>query len=474
MSILITNGEVVTASDRFQADVLIEGDKVVALGRDLPRDGKQVFDASGKYVLPGFIDVHVHLALPFMGTVSKDDFVSGTRCALAGGTTSLIDFCIPARGQSLRQALEVWDAKAQGKALIDYSYHMAITDWNEEIRQELDMVFERGITSFKIFMAYKGVLMVTDDQIFELMGEVRKRGGLVTAHAVNGDVQAALSKQLAAEGKLSPRYHPAAQPSWAEGEASERFLTLGHLAGQPAYIVHMTCKEAVDALERARHLGWASFGEVCAQHLVLDDSLYELPDFEGGKYVMSPPLRKKHDQEALWNALDKGIIQVVGTDHCTFDFKGQKDMGRHDFRLIPNGLNGLEERVNLLHTRGVLEGRITLNRWVEVAATNPAKMFGLYPQKGHLSPGADADVVIYDPTLRHTVSASHHQSAADYNVYEGMQMVGRPTHVFVRGVLSYENGKVLASPGQGKFLSRQPGGPLLEPRVVSPAQPVTA
>ncbi|MGE0491217.1 MAG: dihydropyrimidinase [Vulcanimicrobiota bacterium] len=470
MKILIQNGEIVNAAETFKADLLIDGEKIVAVGHNLPTDGvDKIYDAKGKYVMPGGIDVHCHLAMPFMGTVSKDDFSTGTRCAVAGGTTSIIEFCLPAKGQSLKEALEVWDAKSKGLTYCDYSFHMAITDWNESIRSELDMCFERGITSFKVFTAYKGALMISDEAIFELMLEVRERGGLVTAHAVNGDVLNALATRFAAEGKLTPHYHPLCQPPYAEGEATGRILELGFLADQPAYIVHMTARESVEELARARTRGWESYGETCPQYLVLDDSVYDLPNFEGAKYVLSPPIRKQHDQEALWGALANGIIQTVGTDHCTFDFKGQKDMGRDDFRKIPNGLNGLEERMNVMYTYGVCRDRITINRMVEVCCTNPAKLFGLYPNKGTIAPGSDADVMIYDPSYRGTISAKTHHSAGDSNVYEGMAIEGRPSHVFVRGLLSFEEGKFIGQKGHGKFMSRPAERPMK-----SAPRPVTA
>lgn len=473
MRILIRDGELVTAADQFRGDLLIEGEKVVAVGKNLPQDGvDKVYDASGKFVIPGGIDVHVHLEMPFMGTVSRDDFSSGTRAAVAGGTTCVVDFCLPAQGQSLKDALAIWDAKSEGKAHCDYSYHMAITHWSESVREELDHCFERGITSYKIFTAYKGALMISDEEIFDLMLEIRQRGGLVTAHAVNGDVLNVLATRFAAEGKLTPHYHPLCQPPAAEGEATGRVLTLGHLSDQPAYIVHMTCRESVEELTRARARGWESYGETCPQYLILDDSLYDEPNFEGAKYVLSPPIRKKHDQEALWAALANDIIQTVGTDHCTFNFKGQKDMGKDDFRKIPNGFNGLQERMNLLFTHGVKKNRISMPRFVELTATNPARLFGLYPHKGHLSPGADADVVIYDPHYKGVISAKTHESACDTNVYEGREIEGTPSHVFVRGLLSYEDGKFVGKQGHGRYMKRPAGRPMKVqpmPRKTAPA-----
>lgn len=464
MRILIKGARIVGAGESFQGDCLIDGEIIAAVGTDLSnfRDSvDKVINAEGKWLLPGAIDVHVHLEMPFMGTVSQDDYESGTKCAVAGGTTSLIDFCLPAQDQSLSDALAVWDAKAADKAYCDYSYHMAITHWDESIKEEVKQMHAHGITSFKVFTAYKGALMIPDDAIFELMQTVRELGGLVTAHAVNGDVLNILAAQFAEEGKLTTHYHPLCQPPVAEGESTGRILKLGQLAGQPAYIVHMTCGEAVEELSRARLKGWKSYGETCPQYLLLDDSVYDLPNFEGAKYVLSPPIRKRQDQEALWGALANGIVQTVGTDHVTFNFQGQKDMGKDDFRKIPNGLNGLEERLSLLYTYGVAEGKITENRWVEVCCTNPAKLFGLYPQKGVIAPGSDADLVIFDPHKNSTISAQTHHSKCDSNVYEGFSLSGGPSQVFVRGHLSFEDGEFKGVKGRGRFLKRTTaGGPL--------------
>ncbi len=460
----IKNAKIINAAESFRGDCLIEGEVIAAVGRDLSAiasDADRVVEAEGRWLLPGAIDVHCHLAMPFMGSVSKDDYETGTRAAVAGGTTAVIDFCIPGQDQTLADTLAVWDEKAAGKAYCDYSYHMAVTHWDDSVKKEIEEIFARGVTSFKVFTAYKGALMISDEEIFELMLTVRSLGGVVTAHAVNGDVLNSLATRFAAEGKLSPHYHPLCQPPVAEGEATGRILELGRLANQPAYIVHMTCTEAVEELARARGKGWAGYGETCPQYLLLDDSVYDLPNFEGAKYVLSPPIRKKHDQEALWGALANGIVQTVGTDHCTFDFHGQKDMGRDDFRKIPNGLNGLEERLSLLYTHGVAEGRITENRWVEVCCTNPAKLFGLYPKKGSIAPGADADLVLFDPNRKTVISAETHHSACDSNVYEGFELKGSPSQVYVRGHLSFDDGTFQGEKGRGRFLARTTaGGPL--------------
>jgi dihydropyrimidinase len=458
MSLLIRDAEIVTAADRYVADVKVTGETIAAIGVELPAEsGDEIVDGSDQWLIPGGIDPHVHMALPFMGTVSIDDFESGSIAAIMGGTTGMIDFVIPAKGESLLETLETWHEKATDKAAHDYTFHMAVTDWDDRIAREIPVVVrDHGITSFKIFMAYKGVLGVDDEQIFHILEATRDAGGFVNVHAVNGDVQLLLADRFAARGDTGTRWHALAQPPRAEGEATGRVIDLGAVAGQQVYIVHVTCDHAVERIAAARARGEPVWGETCTQYLLLDDSMYDLPGFEGAKYVLSPPLRKQADQDALWNALATDAISVVGTDHCAFDFASQKAMGRDDFRKIPNGFMGLEERLPLLHTHGVTTGRISANRWVELCCTNPAKIFGLYPRKGTIAVGSDADLVLWDPAATGTISARTHHSRCDYNVYEGFETVGGPTRVWVRGELAASDGEFTGTVGRGRFVRRAP------------------
>jgi len=460
MRTLIRGGEVVTAADRYAADVLVEDERIAVIGRDLGSSslaqGAELIDAAGKLVIPGGIDVHVHMELPFMGTHSIDDFESGSVAAICGGTTTLVDFVIPKRGDGLLDTLETWNQRHHGKPAVDYTYHMAVTWWSQQIHDEIPKVVERGITSFKVFMAYKGVLQLDDDELFQTLLRVREVGGLVTVHAVNGDVQNRMAERFAAAGQLTPHYHPLAQPPEAEGEAAGRVIDLAAIAKQPVYIVHTTCAEALGRVIAARRRGQEAYSETCPQYLLLDDSLYDLPGFEGAKYVLSPPLRKPADQAALWQGLADGSVATVGTDHCSFKFAGQKEMGREDFRKIPNGFNGIEERVNLLYSFGVRPGRISASRWVEVCATNPAKIFGLYPRKGTIAVGSDADLVVFDPHRHDLISARTHHSRSDYNVYEGLKLEGMADTVLLRGRIVYQGGQYCGGKGGGQFLKRSP------------------
>ncbi len=457
MATVIKGGTIVTAADTYQADIRIEGETIAYIGKDLAVfDGDRVIDANGRWVIPGGIDPHVHMSLPFMGTVSRDDFDSGTACALAGGTTTIMDFAIPPKGKTITSAIEAWDEKAKGKARCDYAYHSSITDWNETVEAEIPKVIdEMGVSSFKIFTAYLGVYGIDDAAVYKVLKSVSKAGGLISVHAVNGNIIVAMSEEFAKEGKLDPLYHALSQPPEAEGEATHRVIRFAEIGGAPVYIVHVTAKEALDEIAAGRRRGRVPvIGETCTQYFFLTQDLYELPDFEGAKYVLSPPLRPRPHCEAMWKAVNDHTIEVIGTDHCSFDFKGQKEMGRGDYRKIPNGLNGLEERLSMMYTYGVKEGRISPERWVALCSTNAAKIFGMYPKKGAIAVGSDADLVLWDPDASGVISAKTHKSRCDSNVFEGYKIRGRASVTFVRGRVAFENGEVTAQPGNGRFVKR--------------------
>ncbi|MEZ4829560.1 MAG: dihydropyrimidinase [Bacteroidia bacterium] len=453
MSILIQNGRIITASSDFTGDVLIEGESVTAVGSNIRIQADEIIDATGMLVFPGGIDPHVHLDMPFMGTFSSDSYETGTRAALFGGTTMVIDFILQTQGKSLKHALTEWKGRSDGNAFGDYSFHMAVTDFNENTRQEIrDMVEKEGITSFKTFMAYKGALMIDDGQMVDLMREVKKQGGMVTVHATNGDMIDRLIALHRAEGKLSPLYHYLSQPEITESEASGRFVDMAWYTDVPAYIVHLTCEGALNQVREATARNQKVFVETCIQYLLLDASLYER-DFEGAKWVMSPPLRQKKDQETLWAGINQGLVQVVATDHCPFMWQ-QKMMGEKDFSKIPNGHPAIENRMELLFSEGVNKGRISLNKFVEVSSTNAARIFGMYPQKGCIAPGADADIVIFDPNEKHVISAQTHHMNVDYSAYEGWEVTGKVKKVILRGKLAIDNGEVKISKGYGRFVRR--------------------
>jgi dihydropyrimidinase len=453
-SLLLKNGRVVTADSDSVCDVLIQGETIAALGRDLPATADQVIDAGGKLVLPGGIDPHVHLDMPFMGTFSSDTHETGTRAALHGGTTTVIDFVLQKQGHSLREALTEWQGRATGNAVGDYSFHLAVTDFNEQTQAEIAEMVAEGITSFKVFMAYKGALMIDDAQLVGLMQEVKKHGALVTVHATNGDMIDTLIAQHRAQGKLSPLYHYLSQPEVTEAEASGRFTDIANYTGVNAYIVHLTCEGALNQVREATRRNQRVFVETCIQYLLLDASLYE-QEFEGAKYVMSPPLRQKKDQETLWAGINQGLVQVVGTDHCPFLWE-QKQMGRHDFSKIPNGHPAIEHRMELLFSEGVSKGRISLQRFVAVTATNAAKIFGMFPRKGSISIGADADLVIIDPERKHTISAATHHMNVDYSAYEGWELTGKVETVILRGQVAIQNEQAQVAKGYGQFIKRGP------------------
>ncbi len=453
MSILIKNGRVITATDDYVADVYIEGEIIKAIGANLKIQADQEIDAKGKLVMPGGIDPHVHLDMPFMGTYSSDNYETGTRAALFGGTTTVIDFILQTQGKSLQSALQEWKGRSDNNAVGDYSFHMAVTDFNEETKKEIQHFIEvEGITSFKTFMAYKGALMIDDRQMVGLMQEVKKHGGLINVHATNGDMIDFLIAKHKSEGKLSPLYHYLSQPEVTEAEASSRFADLADYTGCPGYIVHLTCEGALNAVRFATRRNQHVFVETCIQYLILDASLYE-QNFEGAKWVMSPPLREKKDQETLWAGLNQGLVNVVATDHCPFMWE-QKLMGKDDFSKIPNGHPAIENRMELLFSEGVNKGRITLNKYVEVASTNAAKIFGMFPKKGTIAIGSDADIVIFDPNEKHTLSAKTHHMNVDYSGYEGWEVKGKVKTVLLRGQVVIDNNECKVSKGYGQFVKR--------------------
>jgi dihydropyrimidinase len=472
MSILIRGGRVITAADDYLADVYVEGETVSVIGEPgkLEVEAEKVVDATGKYVLPGGVDPHTHLDMPFGGTVTIDDFESGQTSAAFGGTTCHVDFCIQTPGESFAAALEGWHAKREGKAVIDNGFHIAVTDLHEGgSLEELARLPDQGITSYKLFMAYKGVLMVDDETLFRTMEVAAETGAVVMVHAENGDAIDVLVKQALAEGKTEPIYHALTRPPELEGEATNRAIQLARIAGSPLYVVHVTCAEAVEPIALAREKGWNVWGETCTQYFFVDQTFLERPGFEGAKYVYTPPPRPKANQEVLWNAVRNDILSAISTDHCAFLWDGQKTLGRDDFSKIPNGAPGLENRLQMIHEFGVRTGRLTLNRMVELLATNPAKLFGLYPRKGTIAVGSDADIVVFDPEKRVTISAASHHSKSDYNLFEGTEVNGSPELVLLRGHVLVENGRLVATPGIGKFVARARFGEELKPTLTGAA-----
>src|SRR5215467_3356089 len=457
MRTLIKNGHIVTAVDSYTADVLVDGETVALIGKDLggiisSPDG--IIDATGKLVIPGGIDPHTHMDLPFGGTAASDDFETGTRAAAFGGTTTIIDFAVQYRGQSLNQALDGWFAKAEGKACIDYGFHMIVTDLPDHRLPELKALINQGISSFKLFMAYPGVFLVDDGTIFKAMTTAGESGGLICMHAENGVVIDVLVKRALAEGKTAPKYHALTRPTRAEAEGVHRAIAIAEMAHSPVYIVHLSCYDALKEVQAARDLGLPAFAETCPQYLFLDYSYYEQDGFEGAKYVMTPPLRDRSNQEQLWKGLRGNDLQVISTDHCPFCFKEQKELGRNDFSKIPNGGPGVEHRMSLIYDGGVIQGRIHLNRFVELTSTAAAKIFGLFPKKGTIAVGSDADIVIFDPDQEQTISAKTHHMRVDYSAYEGRKVQGIVETVLSRGKILVEQGVFKGKAGSGQFLKR--------------------
>jgi len=456
MSTVIRGGTVVTAVRSFAADVLIDGERIAGVGPNL--QGDKVVDAAGCYVMPGGIDPHTHLEMPFMGTTTADDYDTGTKAALAGGTTMVVDFCIPNHGQKLLDAWADWDRRS-ATARTDYAYHMCIVSWSDAIREEMAAVVAKGVTTFKHFMAYKGALMVDDEEMFASFKRCAELGAMPLVHAENGDVVAALQAELLASGVTGPEGHAYSRPPAVEGEAANRAVMLADQAGVPLYIVHTSSIEAHEAIRRARSLGRRVYGEPLIQHLVLDETEYLHPDWDhAARRVMSPPFRDRTNQDDLWNGLRAGSLQVVATDHCAFTSE-QKRSGRGDFTKIPNGTGGLEDRMPVLWTRGVGTGRLTMNEFVAVTSTNIARILNLYPRKGAIAVGADADIVVWDPKATKTISAATQHSAIDYNVFEGIAVEGLPRTTLSRGEVACHDGKVSAEPGRGRFVPRQPFTP---------------
>jgi dihydropyrimidinase len=453
---LIKNGTVVTAADIYRADVLIRDGVIEAIGRQLDTADAEVVDASGCYVFPGGVDPHTHLDMPFGGTVTADDYESGTIAAAYGGTTTVIDFCLTTKGEPLQNALRTWHEKANGKASVDYSFHLMISEINDEVLDQLPEVIEKeGVTSFKVFMAYKNVLQADDGTLYRTLLSAKKLGALVMVHAENGDVIDYLTKEALKMGNTDPIYHALTRPPELEGEATGRAIRLTELADSRLYVVHVTCAEAVEQIAKARDQGLEIWGETCPQYLLLDQSYLDLPNFEGAKYVWSPPAREAWHQEVLWNALKNGQLQTIGSDQCSFNFKGQKELGLGDFSKIPNGGPVIEDRFSLLFSEGVLKDRITINQFVDIISTRSAKLFGLFPQKGTLAVGSDADIVIFDPKAERVISAETHHMNVDYNPFEGMKVTGQPVSVLSRGEFVIRDKQFVGKIGSGRFVKRK-------------------
>ncbi len=490
MGTLFKNGTVITASEMVPADVLVEGEIVTLIGRDIPTAGHEIVDCTGKYLMPGGVDVHTHLDLSFGGTFSNDDFDVGHKAAAFGGTTTHMDFAMQPKGGTLHDAVAQWNEKAR-PAQIDYSYHVGITSLTDEIMAEIPTLVGDGITSLKLFMAYKNVFQVDDATLFKAMQQAGKSGMIVMVHAENGDVEATLTPELLAAGKTDPKYHAQSRPPEIEGEATNRAVVMSGLTGCPLYVVHVTNEMAVDAIRRGRALGYPVMGETCVQYFFLTvEEHLAAPGFEGAKYVCSPPIRTRHDQEVLWRAVKDDSLQAISTDHCDFWYEGGKgpwqdwaanrkgtwiefekqdpsyrrpgkELGLGNFAKIPNGMPGIEDRMMVLWDQGVNTGRLSPTRFVELNATNPAKIFGMYPKKGTIAIGSDADILVWDPNKEHTISASTHHMRCDYNCYEGMTVRGVPVQVYLRGTKIVDGDQWLGSNGSGRFVRCQPNAPVL-------------
>jgi dihydropyrimidinase len=458
MSLLIKNGEIVTASERYIADIYCEKETITRIDKNIPAPaGAEVIDATGRYVFPGFIDPHVHVYLPFMGTFAKDTHETASKAAVVGGTTTYLEMICPSRTEKPLEAFELWMEKAAGKSVCDFSFHMGVTRYDTQAERDLREIVKRGVSSFKVFLAYKGTLGVSDEELYKTLSLARELGVITAAHCENADLILELQAKLLAEGKSGPEYHYYSRPPVVEAEGVHHLMTFAEMTGAPVYIVHLSCEEALQEALRGSLRGVRVHIETLIQYLLCDKTDAEKPDFEGAKYVMSPPLREKRNQEVLWNGLRKGFVSTLASDHAPFDFKTQKKLGEDDFTKIPNGIPSLEDRVNLYFTYGVKRNRIDLHQFVNTASTAAAKIFGLFPRKGAIQPGADADLVVYDPTYRGKISATSQQMNLDYSAFEGVKIEGRPQVVTVRGQVAARNGKFVGELGRGQFLRREAG-----------------
>ena len=455
MKKIIKNGVIVTATDTYEADIEMNDGVITQIGQNLLSEDAEVIDAKGSYIFPGGVDPHTHLDMPFGGTVTKDDFESGTKAAAFGGTTTIIDFCLTSKGVPLKEAVNTWHEKSKDKAVIDYGFHLQIVEMTDSVLAELPVISkEEGITSFKVFMAYKNQFQADDETLYKTLIAGKELGALVMVHAENGDVIDYLVKKALAEGNTAPIFHALTRPPEVEGEATGRAATLTGLADSQLYVVHVSCAEAARKIAEARSNGINIWGETCPQYLVLDQTYLEKENFEGAKYVWSPPLREKWNQDVLWNALKAGQLQTIGSDQCSFDFTGQKDLGKNDFSKIPNGGPLIEDRFSILYSEGVDKGRISLNQFVDMISTRAAKLFGLYPKKGTITVGADADLVFFDPNIERVISAKTHHMAVDYNPFEGMKVKGEPVSVLSRGEFVIKEKQFVGQPGTGQYIKR--------------------